>query len=357
MKYYISREDEEETLQCVLCPHSCTLPTGMSGICKVRHNHKGQGETPFYSFVTSIGLDPIEKKPLYHFRPNSSIFSVGFAGCNLRCPFCQNCHISQRTDAPGRHIPPEELIRAAQKDCSQIAYTYSEPLVHIEYLLDCMTEARKNNIANVLVTNGCVNSEAAREILSLTDAANIDLKCFSQETYSKILGGDLETVLNFIRIACEMGVHVELTTLVVPCLNDSEQELNACVDFIAGLQNAGDMISDKPSIRTIKPIKSNPIKPSIPWHLSAYHPDWKWKAPPTSPEFLTNWAAKARQRLAFVYTGNIGESNDTFCPHCGKILVSRWAYNVNTAGLSLQKKNGKSIYTCAFCGKEAPIRA
>jgi pyruvate formate lyase activating enzyme len=315
----------------------------MSGLCRVRYNRKGQGETPFYGFVTSLGLDPIEKKPLYHFRPGSSILSAGFAGCNLACPFCQNHHISQRTDAPGQYIPPKELIKACQKDCSQIAYTYSEPLIHIEYLLDCMTEARKQGIANVLVSSGCVNSKASEEVLALTDAANIDLKCFSPETYSKILGGDLEAVLNFIRTACNMGVHVELTTLVVPGLNDSEQELEACVDFIAGLRNARDLIPDKPL---------------VPWHLSAYHPDWKWKAPPTPPEFLAQYAAKAAQRLAFVYTGNIpGETNNSVCPYCGKILVSRRAYKVNTPGLLLEKKNGKSIYTCASCGKEAPIRA
>jgi len=330
MKYYSLGG---ETLRCELCPHSCALFPGGSGVCRVRYNRKGCGETPFYGFVTAKGVDPIEKKPLYHFRPGSSILSVGFSGCNLRCPFCQNYHISQRTDGPGRHISPQELIAAAQENCSQIAYTYSEPLVHIEYLLDCMTEARKHGVANVLVTNGCVNLKAAEEVLSLTDAANIDLKCFSHKTYKKVLGGDLEAVLTFVRTACNMGVHVELTTLVVPGLNDSEKELEACVDFIEGLGTL------------------------VPWHLSAYHPDWKWKAPPTSPEFLIQFAAKARQRLAFVYTGNIaGETNDSICLHCGKTLVSRRAYTIDTTGLSLHTRDGKPIYTCASCGKDAPVR-
>jgi len=222
-----------------------------------------------------------------------------------------------------------------------IAYTYSEPLVHMEFLLDCMKEARKAGIANVLVTNGCVNSEAAEEVLSLTDAANIDLKCFSWKTYAEVLGGNLEAVLGFIKRACAKGVHTELTTLVVPGLNDSKEELDACVDFIAGLENSG---------------SAAPGKPAVPWHLSAYHPDWKWKAPPTRPEFLTEIAARARKSLAYVYTGNVaGERNDTLCPHCGKILISRRGYRVDTSGLSPGENQG-SVYFCASCGKAVPVR-
>ena len=306
---------------CELCPHSCAL-LGGKGLCKVRG---GQGELPFYGFVTALAEDPIEKKPLYHFRPGSSILSVGFTGCNLRCPFCQNWRISQTTDTPGRRISPGELVKSAG---GQIAYTYSEPLVHIEYLLDCMAEARKQGLANVLVTNGCINPKATEEVLALTDAANIDLKSFSEETYSKTLGGDLNTVLNFIRKAWEMGVHVELSTLVVPGLNDSEDELEKCMDFIGSI-------------------------PTVPWHLSAYHPNWKWQAPSTSAAFLRETAAKAKKSLAFVYTGNVpGESNDTYCPHCGEVLVSRRAYNIDVSGLSQKEAQ----YFCVYCGEKAPFR-
>ena len=223
-----------------------------------------------------------------------------------------------------------------------IAYTYSEPLVHIEFLLDCMKEARKAGIANVLVTNGCINSEAAEEILDLTDAANIDLKCFSEETYTKVLGGDLSTVLNFIETASKKGVHMELTTLVVPDLNDSEEELDACANFIANLENSAEAVSG-----TSK----------IPWHLSAYHPDWKWDAPPTAPDFLARAVARARKRLAYVYTGNVtGEKNDTQCPLCGKILISRRGYHTDTSGLFLKEENSRLTYCCTSCGKEVPIR-
>jgi pyruvate formate lyase activating enzyme len=261
------------------------------------------------------------------------ILSAGFAGCNLRCPFCQNWHISQKADAPGRQMTPGDLVSAALHENSpSIAYTYSEPLVHLEFLLDCMALARRHGIANVLVTNGCANAEAAREILSLTDAANIDLKCFSAESYAEVLGGDRETVCGFIRLACEMGVHVEVTTLVVPGLNDSDEELDSCADFIASL------------------------KVEIPWHLSAYHPDYRWNAPPTDPDMLRRIAEKAREKIRFVYTGNIsGGYNDTACPHCGAILVRRRGYRVEMPGLSVLE--GGHFYHCAKCGKETPIKS
>jgi len=237
-------------------------------------------------------MDPIEKKPLYHFRPGSMILSAGFAGCNLRCPFCQNWRISQAADGctniPGTEMQPADLIAAAlRKDSRAIAYTYSEPLVHAEFLLDCMTLARKHDITNVLVTNGCINTNAAEAILSLTDAANIDLKCFSAETYAQTLGGNisagniLETVCAFIRLAYAKGVHIEITTLVVPGLNDSLAELDACADFIASLSA------------------------DIPWHLSAYHPDYRWNAPPTDPAFLERVKERVLQKLKFVYIGNV----------------------------------------------------
>ena len=344
-RFFVSIEKDgpsqkEGLIQCTLCPRRCVLAPGGEGACKVRINRGGKPTLPFYGFITALAKDPIEKKPLYHFRPGAEILSAGFAGCNLHCPFCQNSHISQNTDVPGRFCTPSELVEAAGQ--SALAYTYSEPLVHIEFLLDCMKEARKAGIANVLVSNGCINSEAAEEILSLTDAANIDLKCFSEKTYSELLGGDLSTVLEFIKTACKKGVHVELTTLVVPGLNDSEEELDACVNFIAGL---GDGEYKEAG------------KSHIPWHLSAYHPDWKWKAPATSPEFLDAAAARARRKLSYVYTGNVaGEKNNTLCLHCGKILIGRRGYRVDTTGLSIKKDNGKPSCFCASCGKAAPVQ-
>jgi len=339
-------------IKCGLCSHSCVIANGSSGICGVRCNKGGKGLIPFYGYVTALALDPIEKKPLYHFRPGSKILSAGFAGCNLKCPFCQNWHISQSVktnsddgvscgaDAQGEKMSPGDLVSGAlHKGSNAIAYTYSEPLVHIEFLLDCMELARRNGIANVLVTNGCVNGEAANEVLALTDAANIDLKCFSAETYSKVLGGDLDTVLAFIKLALEKKVHVELTTLVVPGLNDSVEELDSCAAFIANL-------------------RAGPLRETqaVPWHLSAYHPEYRWNAPPTEAKFLLEIKERVSKTLPYVYTGNIhGEENATVCLHCGKALVRRFGYRVETFGLAAPAQ-GEGVFRCARCGGTTGIR-
>jgi pyruvate formate lyase activating enzyme len=289
-----------------------------------------------------MAADPIEKKPLYHFRPGSSILSFGFAGCNLHCPFCQNWRISQRDDPKeaingcGTFSPKEAVAAAQSGGFRQIAYTYSEPLIHAEFLLDCMKLAREAGIANVLVSNGCVNREAAADILALTDAANIDLKAFSKETYARVLGGDLPTVLAFIEAAYAAGVHLEITTLMVSGLNDGAEETGECAAFIAGLSR------------------------DIPWHLSAYHPAYRWDAPPTDPALLIRTARRARERLSFVYAGNIAgedapELRDTACPACGRVLVGRRGFRIDTGGLRVKEAEGGRAYYCAHCGKAAPI--
>ncbi|MCL2441140.1 MAG: AmmeMemoRadiSam system radical SAM enzyme [Treponema sp.] len=276
---------------CELCPNKCRIKNGSFGLCGVRGNKGGIGIVPLYGFITALAVDPIEKKPLYHFKPGSKILSLGFAGCNLRCPFCQNWHISQNTDIygklNGKWIQPGEVISAAlEVNSPSIAYTYSEPLIHAEYLINCMTLAKKHGIKNVLVTNGCINETAAAEILKLTDAANVDLKCFSAETYKSLLGYSatsalLETVKNFIKLCYKMKVHLEITTLIVPELNDSAEEINAAADFITSI--------DK----------------DIPWHLTAYHPAYHWSAPVTNPDFLKSIAKEAGKKLNYVHTGNI----------------------------------------------------
>ncbi|GHV87305.1 AmmeMemoRadiSam system radical SAM enzyme [Spirochaetia bacterium] len=275
-------------IRCTLCPHQCRIAPGGRGACGVRENRDGVLALPYCGYITAIARDPIEKKPLYHFRPGSSILSLGFAGCNLRCPFCQNWRISQIAGiggnaAPGRYLSPAEAVALASAEPGkrQIAYTYSEPLVHAEYLIDCMKLARAQGIANVLVTNGCINEQAAAEILPLTDAANIDLKCFSEETYAKVLGGNLPAVLNFIRMAHDAGVHTEITTLVIPGLNDSEGELDQCAAFIAGLSNKNEW-----SFASQAKLRGTSALAEVPWHLSAYHPDYRWNAlPPIFPVY------------------------------------------------------------------------
>jgi pyruvate formate lyase activating enzyme len=244
------------TVRCELCPHRCRIVEGKAGLCRVRSNRGGKPDLPFYGRVSALSVDPIEKKPLFHFRPGSSILSVGFVGCNLRCPFCQNWEISQSTDASTRELSPEYLVAEALAARSfGLAYTYSEPLVHFEYVLEAMKKAREAGLANVLVTNGCILEEPAREILALTDAANVDLKAYSADNYRRVLGGELESVTRFIEVAVELGVHVEATTLVVPGLNDGQKETDACIDFLSG------------------------VSQDLPWHLSAYRPEYRWKAP------------------------------------------------------------------------------
>ena len=275
-----------ENVQCDLCPNNCKIKSGSFGACGVRGNKSGKGIIPFYGFISALALDPIEKKPLYHFMPGSKILSLGFAGCSFRCPFCQNWRISQSADINdqhgGRYMQPGEIISAALRQNSpSIAYTYSEPLVHAEYILDCMTLAREHGIANVLVTNGCAKKEAAEEILKLTDAANVDLKSFNAEIYKNILNGDLQAVLDFIKLCDKMKVHIEITTLVVPDLNNSFDELDSITDFIVS------------------------VNKDIPWHLTAYHPDYRWNAPPTDPSFLISAARKAKEKITFAHTGNI----------------------------------------------------
>jgi pyruvate formate lyase activating enzyme len=318
-------------LACVLCPHNCVIPGGGRGRCKVRGNAGGALSLPFYGYISALAIDPVEKKPLYHFRPGSLVFSAGFTGCNLRCPFCQNWRISQRvppSSGEGRVITAKELIALAlESGSAQIAYTYSEPLVHAEYLLEAMALAREAGLANILVTNGAVSSGMARAVLALSDAVNVDLKSFSPQTYAETLGGNLDAVLAFIAEAHALGVHTELTTLVVTGLNDRQDELERIASFIAG------------------------ISPSIPWHLSAYHPDYRWNAPPTDPDLLAQAARTGKKYLDFVYTGNTagGDFSDTACPSCGKILVRRKAYRVDCPGLLVRGKTGY----CASCGGDA----
>jgi pyruvate formate lyase activating enzyme len=337
-----------KALRCELCPRFCVIRPGERGACGARENRKepleNGGKTaggkalslPFYGYITAMAEDPIEKKPLYHFRPGSRILSFGFAGCNLHCPFCQNWRISRiEGTVPGRYLPPARAAEAAAACGGLAAYTYSEPLIHAEYLIDCMKAARDAGAANVLVTSGCVNRVPAGEILALTDAVNVDLKSFSEKTYAKILGGSLQAVLDFIVLARRMNVHVEITTLVVPGMNDSPSELDECAAFIAALEHEG----------TPRP---------VPWHLSAYHPDYRWDAPATDPAKLIEAAERALKRLNYVYTGNIhGEAgfSGTFCSFCGAPLVKRNGYRVQTQGLALE--NGS--YFCAACGKPAPI--
>ncbi len=312
------------SIACTLCPNLCVIAKGRTGICRVRRNEGGELALPFFGAVSSISMDPIEKKPLHHFFPGSTILSVGFLGCNLHCPFCQNHSISQTTEAPARRLDPEDLVALALKESSfGIAYTYSEPTIHFEYVLETAKLAHAKGLKNVLVSNGYLNPGPTAELLPLIDAANIDLKSFEPEFYSGELGGQLEAVKDFIR-ECARTSELEVTTLVIPGKNDSEREIAGAADFLAS------------------------ISPDIPYHLSCYFPSYRYSIPATNPETVERLAAVARARLRYVYTGNVHQgTSDTLCPACGNLLIRRRGYETSILGLS-----GPS---CSRCGTPIPI--
>ena len=277
---------------CPVCPHRCILSEGRTGLCRARGMRNGE-IVPFnYGIVSSIALDPIEKKPLARFYPGSFILSVGSFGCNLRCPFCQNHEISMSDGAEfmrGREsfLPPERLAEAADRLRGRgnigVAFTYNEPLIGWEYVRDTAVLLREKGLKVVLVTNGCVNGEIADALLPLTDALNIDLKSFRAETYEKLLGGDLETVRRFIARAAER-CHVELTTLIVPGMNDSEEEIRELSEWVASL----------------------PGGEEIPLHLTRFFPRYHMTdRRPTERETVLRLVSVARERLRWVYPGNM----------------------------------------------------
>lgn len=308
---------------CGLCPHRCTIAPGRAGNCGVRHNRDGKAVSSIYAEVTSASMDPIEKKPLYHFYPAHPIFSVGTMGCNLHCSFCQNYSISQNFHVRSDVCLPDSLVKAALDEKSiGIAYTYSEPIIWYEYVFDTALCARAANLKNVLVTNGYINREPFLELLPLIDAANIDLKFFSDEHYRRYSGASLAPVLDSIELA-HKHTHIELTTLVVTGINDTIETMRDIIRWIAAL--------DK----------------NIPWHISRYHPAYKYSAPPTDIGFLEKVYQEARSVLPFVYVGNIAHESglsNTACPSCGMLLIERSGYATHVRAL----KNGR----CTHCKKE-----
>lgn len=282
----------EEKRACPVCPHRCRLSEGRVGLCRARGMRNGEIIPLNYGIVSSIALDPIEKKPLARFYPGSVILSVGSFGCNLRCPFCQNHEISMSDGAEflrdgERTLPPEELADLAERLRDRgnigVAFTYNEPLIGWEYVRDTARLLRERDLKVVLVTNGCVNEEIADQLLPLVDALNIDLKCFRAETYENLLGGDLETVKRFISRAAE-SCHVELTTLVVPGMNDSEEEIRALTEWVASLPDGAE----------------------IPLHLTRFFPRYRMtERKATERQSVLRLVSVARETLRHVYPGNM----------------------------------------------------
>lgn len=320
-RYY---ERQDGYIQCKLCPHLCKILPGKKGMCRVRVNEDDKLWAIDYGETTSIALDPIEKKPLYHFYPGTQILSIACNSCNMRCPFCQNWEISQ-TDVPTEYLSPETLVKIFTDHPSVgVAYTYTEPLMWYEYLLDVTTLIRENGGKNVLVTNGLINEEPLRELLPFIDAMNIDLKAINPETYKKKLGGDLETVKRTIEISRKQ-CHIEITNLIVTGLNDKTQEIESLIDYVAGL--------DK----------------NIPLHFSRYYPNYNYTKPPTPTGILQEAYERAKKRLNYVYLGNVpgDEGSNTYCPECGNLLIERMYFKALIKGL---KDNH-----CAKCGAKVNI--
>ena len=322
-KYY--EKLDQEFVRCHLCPVNCRIAPSHEGICMIRRNEGGMLIATEYGKTIALNIDPIEKKPLYHFKPGSQILSVGPNGCNFGCIFCQNWSISQvKTNA--RYISARNLVKLAGSNGSVgVAFTYTEPLIWFEYLFDAARLLKESGFATVIVSNGFINEAPARELFRHIDAANFDLKSIRAEFYRKICRGKLEDVLRTIKIAVEMGIHVELTNLLIPGYNDSDDEIEKLVDWVAQLGA------------------------DIPMHFSRYFPHYKLDAPATPEERLIFASKIAKKKLNYVYLGNVSDNigNDTNCLKCGATLIKRNGYRIDLAGID----NGK----CVGCGEESGI--
>ena len=333
MKEAILYEKADElAVDCFLCSHRCHIPDGRRGVCRVRENRGGTLHSLVYGRLIAEHVDPIEKKPLYHFLPGTQSYSIATPGCNFHCRFCQNWQISQ-TDGQAFFdrlplVSPETVAaKAVATGCRSIAYTYTEPTIFMEFALDTAELAQQQGLKNVFVTNGYESPEAIDLMTGLIDAANVDLKAFDDETYRKQCGARLQPVLDGIRGMYEAGIHVEVTTLVVPNQNDSEGELRSIAEFVAGLSL------------------------DVPWHVSRFHPDYKaLDAVPTPEATMRKGVRLGREAgLRYVYAGNImlDDTSDTRCPQCGHVVIGRRHFGVTETDL-----DGKC---CGECGEELPL--
>jgi len=328
MEALFYHKKNEEGVQCNLCPHECTIANGKSGICKVRINKQGTLIAKNYEQVSSLGFDPIEKKPLYHFYPGSEILSVGSLGCNLQCEFCQNWQISQTSvedfKRGAEHISVDEIIKIARskENNSGIAYTYNEPTVFYEYMLDIAKKAKEYNLKNVMVTNGFINQEPLNVLNKYMDAYSVDLKAFNNDFFVKHTKSRLEPVKESLINIAKAGKHLEITNLIIPGLNDNLDEFEQMVKWIN--ENLG--------------------KETV-LHISKYYPTYKLAIEATSIEKMLKLYKIACEYLSFVFLGNVllSEGNNTNCPTCGESLITRTGYMT-------QKRSVNNLGDCIKCG-------
>ena len=325
---------EGDRAQCGLCSHRCSVAPGKRGVCGVRENREGVLYTLVYGRLIAEHLDPIEKKPLYHFQPGTSSYSIATPGCNFRCDFCQNWQISQVGNNIDKYPiverSPEDVVkRALNTQSKSIAYTYTEPTIFMEFALDTARLAHEQGIANVFVTNGYQTREAVQAMTGLIDAANVDLKSFSDDFYRRNCKATLEPVLDTIQALHGAAVHVEVTTLVVPGGNDSTDELRKIADFLVG------------------------ISADIVWHVSRFHPDYKATDAHSTPHEKIVEAVELGRKagLKFVFAGNLptADYSDTVCPKCEQVVISRVGFSVRTLNLN---ENG----SCGFCDEPLGIK-
>jgi pyruvate formate lyase activating enzyme len=318
-------------VQCRTCPHYCVLSPGERGICGVRENINGKLYALNYGKVIAINIDPIEKKPFFHFLPGSYSLSIATVGCNFHCLNCQNWDISQSfkgaKEIPGEYLSPEEIVKIAlENHLPSISYTYVEPTIFLEYALDIMKLAKKAGLKNCFVSNGFMSEESAKLIIPYLDANNIDIKGFSEEFYQKVTGGRLKPVLDTAKLMKKSGVWVEITTLAIPTLSDSEEMFRKIAKFIY-----------------------EELGPETPWHISQFSGAISWKLqdlPDTPVATLQKaWKIGKEVGLKYVYTGNVPglPSEDTFCPKCGALVIDRTNYIIHR-----HDKNGK----CPKCGAD-----
>jgi len=323
-----------KAVRCELCPHRCIIKEGGVGVCGVRKNIEGELYTLVWPKAVAANVDPIEKKPFFHVLPGTLAYSIATVGCNFRCRFCQNSDISQYPILTGKiagdELPPAEVVGQAKANgCASIAYTYTEPTVFMEYVIDTARLSAREGMLNLLVTNGYISTDIIRQDLKgLIDGANIDLKSFSDRFYRRLCAGRLQHVLDSIKAYHESGIWLEITTLVIPGENDSREELKDIAGFIRSVSS------------------------DIPWHVSRYFPRYLYdKAPPT-PLATIEMAREIglSEGLKFVYTGNIASSGgeDTYCPECGSLLISRTGFFVKENNI----KNGR----CTRCNNVIPGR-
>lgn len=324
---------KDKFVQCVACNHYCAIADGNRGICGVRENRDGTLYSLVYGKVVAKHVDPIEKKPFFHFLPGSQSLSIATVGCNFRCSFCQNADIAQASkkgypyfdrEIPGENLTPQQIVdEALALHLPSISYTYTEPTIFIEFALDTMKLARKNDLKNTWVTNGYISKEGLKLILPYLDAANVDLKGFTEEFYNKICGAKLKPVLETLKAMKKAGVWVEITTLVVPGQNNAREHFEGIADFVAKV-----------------------LGKETPWHISRFFPAYKMMdTPPTSVETMeTAYNISKKAGLKYVYLGNVlaDKREDTFCPKCGAKMIDRTGYSILR-----HDKDGR----CAKCGQ------